>query len=226
RGWSDRIGPWPGGRRFGSDGTAPQPGHERTRGSEGIGEGAGGSGPAQVIETLAQALATVPPWVWLVLAALAFAALLWWQRRRIAAAFRVIAALLARLVGWLSGLFRLRGGHESLPGLPRDPWADIFAAADPASLDPAVAVRHVWRAVQLFYSALGTSRADHETEMEFARRAPAAFGLRPEHVRRVAALYDACEYGGYLPAKNVVAEMAEIWLILLRAAARTKESAA
>ncbi|MCX7598821.1 MAG: hypothetical protein N2512_08155, partial [Armatimonadetes bacterium] len=46
RGWSDRIGPWPGGRRFGSDGTAPQPGHERTRGSEGIGEGAGGSGPA------------------------------------------------------------------------------------------------------------------------------------------------------------------------------------
>lgn len=226
RGWSDQVGEGPGGRRLAPGGTEPQPGEGQRAGGQRPGQGPGGAGPWRVAEAFAQAVAKIPPWLWLLLAAAVLAAILWWQRRRVAAALRALAVILARLVGWLGGLLWPRGGSAGLDQLPRDPWADIFAGADPAKLNPAMAVRHVWRAVQLFYAALGASRADHETEMEFARRVPGVFGLRPEHVRRVALLYDACEYGGYLPAKNVVAEMAEIWRILLRAAAQMRERAA
>ena len=226
RGWSDQPGPGPKGRRFGPSGAERWPGEKRRSGGEGATRGPGGIGPWRVAEAVAQALAAIPPLVWLVLGVMVLMAISWWQRRQIAAAFRALAALLARVLAWMGRLVGPRGDAVAPGELPRDPWADIFAGVDPATLDPATAVRHVWRAVQLFYLALGVSRADHETEMEFARRAPGVFGLRPEHVRRVAVLYDACEYGGYLPAKGAVAEMAEIWRILLRAAGQMRERAA
>lgn len=226
RGRSEALGEGSGGRRLAPWGAEPRPGEGLAAAGQEPRHGPGGVGPQRVAEAVAQALATFPPWLWPLLAAAVGLAILWWQRRRIAAAFRTMAALLARLAGWLDRVFRPRGRPAGPDQLPRDPWTDIFAGADPASLDPAIAVRHVWRAVQLFYAALGAGRAEHETEMEFARRAPRVFGLRPEHVRRVAFLYDACEYGGYPPAKDVLGEMANVWRTLLRAAAQMKQTSA
>jgi hypothetical protein len=157
----------------------------------------------------------LPPVVWSLLVALLLAGAAFWQRRRIWALVLACAAWVDRL---LAALRRLgpRAGRTAphAQGLPPDPWHDIFSAIDPTHLDPILAVRHVWRAVQVFYAGLGLARRSHETELEFARRVPPQLMIESAQVRRVAALYTACEYGQLLPAGETVEEMARIWRAL------------
>ena len=168
-----------------------------------------------------------PSWLWLLLLILAAAAAAWRFRRHIAAYFRAlgrgILRMLSALMAFLARLFsrRLRQGEADLP---RDPWADIFAIGPVDALDPNLAVRHVWRALQLYYAALGVGRREQETEMEFARRAPARFSIEPSDVRRVAMLYCASEYGAAPLGPEVVEQMRELWTRLLAASKVAREA--
>ncbi len=154
-----------------------------------------------------------PSWLlWLFVALLVLAAL-YRLRRRIVALLRAAVLAVARVLAAVAAFFkRLVGRKEHQAGqLPADPWADIFAAGPVSAVDPAMAVRHLWRALQLYYQAVGAGRREQETEAEFARRVPASFSIVPDDVRRVAMLYCAVEYGGVRLRPEVAEQMRELW---------------
>jgi uncharacterized membrane protein len=216
RGSSDEPDQGPGGRRTARGGVQPERGEvERPEGAMDKAARA----MANAIESLRRAAEGSLRWlIWALLAGILLA-VAWWQRRRIVALVEAIGALLARL---LAAIGKLLGGRQRPEGaqaqLPRDPWADIFTGGDPSLLDPAMAVRHLWRAMEMFYAAAGASRRENETELEFARRAPDRLGITRQNVRRVADLYSACEYGQRRPPRAVVPEMAEVWRSIVAAA--------
>jgi hypothetical protein len=182
------------------------------------------------MEMLKQTLGGSLQWLLWLLIAVAAIVVIWWQRRRILATLRAIAAFIGRVFASLGGLlgrfFAWRPQRsEGQAELPRDPWADIFTVGDPSRLDPAMAVRHLWRGLELFYVAAGTSRRENETELEFSRRAPNKLGITRQNVRRVADLYSACEYGQNLPPPTVVPELAELWGRITAAARAARERA-
>ncbi|MBC7286875.1 MAG: hypothetical protein H5T86_02305 [Armatimonadetes bacterium] len=207
--WAERL---PGGLRELlqrlSSGRQPQPGAP-PRPDQGQGRAQLHLRPMPVPQRLAW-----PWWLLIVLAFLALLSAVWWQRRRIAAAARWVVARLMAVLAALArvlGVFRRKRDGVVLAELPADPWADIFALAGPDKVDARLAVKHVWRALQLYYDALGLGRREHETEMEFARRAPGRLYITANDLRQTALLYCAAEYGESELGQNVAGQMQAIW---------------
>ncbi len=220
RDWGpDGSHPWMGG-------SEPIPGgHERQDGSQRQTGRLGRMG--QMIQRVAEALARELRWLaWLLLAIVILTglALLFWQRQRVARCVMALLLAIDRLLAWLHNRFVRPRPAPGEVELPRDPWADIFAGTDPSTLDPSMAVRHVWRAVQLFYEGLGLPRRECETEMEFARRVPSHLRVRTEQVKRLALLYATCEYGEALPQANTVEELRELWAELVASVQAAREA--
>ncbi len=220
---SNRPGYGPGGERVQPGGTQPRPGPQVRRGGAIDRAAQAVSGAMQMMQQAAQGSLQ---WLIYLLLAAAVLAAIWWQRRRIMAGLAAIAAFIARILASIGRLFawRPRPGRGETE-LPRDPWADIFTVGDPSRLDPAMAVRHLWRGLELFYAAAGASRRENETELEFARRTPNRLGITRQNVRRVADLYSDCEYGQNLPPAAVVPELAEMWARIVAAARAARERA-
>lgn len=215
---------WPehgrhGARRGAQSGT--EPGGVRRRPGEGPFRG---GAAARMIARMLQALAEASAKLWWLLWLLVILALLagvYWQRRRLVRALAAVVAFMRMLAARLARLLRRRRGPSV--GLPSDPWADIFSLSPDAAVDPSVAVRHVWRAIQLFYSGLGVTRSDSETEIEFASRLPSRYGIKSASVRKIALAFAACEYGHVVPSGETLREVEAFWRALLQAVAAARE---
>jgi hypothetical protein len=125
-----------------------------------------------------------------------------------------VSAALARAWERLLALFgwrpRLRLGAD---GLPKDPFADIFAERGLAeSLTPAQVVRHVYAGFQAFMELIGYRRPDNETPYEFARTLPSFIGGLPrEDADCITSLYVKAAYSPEEMGAGEVTEVRELW---------------
>jgi len=126
---------------------------------------------------------------------------------RIGAALARAWEHLLALLGWRP---RLKLGAD---GLPKDPFADIFAERGLAeSLTPAQVVRHVYAGFQAFMDVIGYRRRDNETPYEFARNLPSFIGGLPrDDADRITSLYVKAAYSPEEVGVDEVSEVRDLW---------------
>ncbi|MCD6362180.1 MAG: DUF4129 domain-containing protein, partial [Armatimonadetes bacterium] len=164
--------------------------------------------------------------LWLLIAAAAAAVVIFIiaHRRRLSAWLSklrllpaIIAAAVARLRAWLTGLFSRAGGRAAGAGaLPEDPFVDIFARGLADDLEPAQVIDYVYRAFQVYMERRGFQRAEDQTALEFLRSIPRHALLPDRAAERLTRAYILATYSPREVTRKQVEGARETWLMMKR----------